>query len=299
MRTARIDNRRGFTLIELLVVMGIIALLLAILLPALGRARATAKRVKDSTQLQQVHKGFLALARDDAGNFPTPSRARRSQVGGQWIPGKGLENPTDNTHANMYSYCIMQNAFTVDLLISPAEASPFVMLIANYRFTEYQPLAGKYWDTNFKTDLGVPPNTASALCHTSYGTLELNGQRRAQQWRDTLDSKYAVIANRGVRDGLYSTGSGPLDYNQSRTLLIHGGAKEWEGNICFNDGHVAFDKKFQPDGIVQWQLNTSSPYIEDNIFKDDPEGQTKDVFLTIVRGISASGATYTVDRTWD
>ncbi|UCC99559.1 MAG: prepilin-type N-terminal cleavage/methylation domain-containing protein, partial [Phycisphaerales bacterium] len=47
------NRRDGFTLIELLVVIAIVALLLAILLPALGRVREQTKRVVCSSQLKQ------------------------------------------------------------------------------------------------------------------------------------------------------------------------------------------------------------------------------------------------------
>jgi prepilin-type N-terminal cleavage/methylation domain-containing protein len=55
-------RRFGFTLIELLVVVAIIALLIGILLPALGEAKRTAKLTKCTARLQQIGVGVNAYA---------------------------------------------------------------------------------------------------------------------------------------------------------------------------------------------------------------------------------------------
>lgn len=54
--------RGGFTLIELLVVISIIALLMGLLLPALGEARRTGRRMIDLSNQRQMGTGFLNYA---------------------------------------------------------------------------------------------------------------------------------------------------------------------------------------------------------------------------------------------
>src|SRR5258708_9461316 len=61
---------RGFTLVELLVVIGIIALLIAILLPALSRARSASLEVKGLANLKSLGQAATLHAHDHRGFFP-------------------------------------------------------------------------------------------------------------------------------------------------------------------------------------------------------------------------------------
>lgn len=66
---SNLSRRVGFTLVELLVVIGIIGVLMGLLLPALGRARAHAKELKSMSGMRQVLMGYAAYHQENKGSL--------------------------------------------------------------------------------------------------------------------------------------------------------------------------------------------------------------------------------------
>lgn len=68
--TTQRGRHSAFTLVELLVVIGIIALLLSILIPALGDARRSASKVKCQNSLRQIGNALFIYANEHKGAWP-------------------------------------------------------------------------------------------------------------------------------------------------------------------------------------------------------------------------------------
>jgi prepilin-type N-terminal cleavage/methylation domain-containing protein/prepilin-type processing-associated H-X9-DG protein len=79
-------RRKAFTLVELLVVIGIIALLIAILLPVLNKAREQANQIKCLSNVRQIGMAFFMYADANYGRFPYSAPYAANEVDNEdWI----------------------------------------------------------------------------------------------------------------------------------------------------------------------------------------------------------------------
>ena len=159
---------RGFTLIELLVVVAIIAILAALLLPALGKARTRAQGVTCMNNAKQLALAFFLYAEDSTDYFPPNPDDGTTTAGYNWCAGDVTGGmPGDTTPLGAHT-------FNPDILRDPLQtlAAPYVAKNIGVFHCPADPRTGLYQGNDVSMLGKTVPAARSVSLNQGVGTID-------------------------------------------------------------------------------------------------------------------------------